>query len=144
MKALSRFFQWLISSTLAVLGFSACDFQEPAMYGTPIASYSIKAKVLDSKQKPIPEIKVRITDNGFPIDSLYTNATGEVLFEFGDCMCNVIGVECEDVDGDKNGNFEDKIVIIQFENSDYKGGDGWYRGKAEKDITIEMENKTEE
>ena len=147
MKIFSRFFQWIISSTLVILGFSSCETAGLEMYGTPTASYSIKAKVLDNQQKPIPEIKVRASivlsnDMHFPIDSVHTNAIGEALFEFREGLYQEIKIECEDIDGDTNGSFEDKTVIVKFENSDYKGGDdNWNMGKAEKDIIIEMDTK---
>ena len=153
MRTLSRFVRWITSTILVALGFSACnkdnDEDMILMYGTPTASYSIKAKVLDSKQKPITEIKVKASivlsdDVHFPIDSVYTNTAGEALFEFGG-LYQKIKIECEDVDGDVNGNFESKTAIIKFENSDFKDADGaWYRGKVEKDITVEMYAKKSE
>lgn len=53
-------FNWLLTSVLMLLGFSTCD-SEPgaAMYGTPHADFTIKGKVVNQENMPIPDIEIK-------------------------------------------------------------------------------------
>ena len=71
MKKISSSFlkslNWLLTSALMLLGFSTCD-SEPgaAMYGTPHADFTIKGKVVNQENMPIPDIEIKclVTDIG--------------------------------------------------------------------------------
>ena len=64
MKKISSSFlkslNWLLTSVLMLLGFSTCD-SEPgaAMYGTPHADFTIKGKVVNQENMPIPDIEIK-------------------------------------------------------------------------------------
>ena len=64
MKKISSSFlkslNWLLTSVLMLLGFSTCD-SEPgaAMYGTPHADFTIKGKVINQENMPIPDIEIK-------------------------------------------------------------------------------------
>ena len=49
---------WLLAGILALLGFSACndDEEQPDMYGTPHANFTIKGKVVNDESMPLSRI----------------------------------------------------------------------------------------
>ena len=77
---------WLLNSILLLLGFSSCDSNGSEMYGTPYATYSLKGKVVDAQNQPIPDIEVKIKigrggDYHSQIAPLKTNSSGEFAFK---------------------------------------------------------------
>ena len=136
---------------LALLGISSCGeinneddpFKGMTMYGTPSAQYSVKGKVTDDKGKAIEGLQVilgkRYYDNSsvkydqhyFPIDTLTTDSKGVYQFESGkDFPFENLQVDVNDIDGAAGGGeFNSATTVVN--NIEYKGGSGWYRGKAE-------------
>lgn len=143
----------LISLCITALGFGACN--DPVdEYGTPSAKYKVSGEIVSEDTKePIKNIRVvmveDIDESKYPNlrgDTVYTNAEGK--FEIGthfDFPIDKFKIKIQDADGVENGEFEDKQQTIEFQKSDYKGGNDWYKGEAKKDLgIIELEPKQPE
>lgn len=152
------FYSRLISFGLVLLGFAACssdnddEREEPRVeYGTPSASYKVNGKVItsDAEKKPIKNIRVvmieDVDETKVPYikgDTVFTNNEGKFEIKSSYFASNKVKVKLQDVNGEDNSLFEEKIEKIEFKSSDFKGGSGWYRGEAQKDLgTIEMSLK---
>lgn len=147
----------VISFCLLALGFNACDDNnggggDPVVeYGVPSAKYKVSGKVVSSEasKKPVAKIRVvmlpDITGNGDSYvrgDTVFTDTEGMFVINREDFPYNKYNIKLQDVDGETNGLFEDKLQKIEFTSSDYKDGGSWYRGLAEKDLgTIEITPK---
>lgn len=139
-----------LAGLLSLLGFSSCDkAEEAAMYGVPHADFSIKGKITDSKGTLIPGIQIRYastyTGNGqtwldsIPETSIARNGTFDSRFQ---CFpTNNLRVYTTDIDGDENGSFANDSIDIELKGDDYKGGEGWFSGTVEKDITLVLKEK---
>ena len=58
---------------------------------------------------------------------------------------NKLKVAAEDIDGEENGAYKDTSINIELTQKDFKGGDkSWFNGKVEKEVTIQMEEKSHE
>ena len=53
-----KVFNSLLSSLLALLGYTSCDSSEdiPVEYGTPYAKYEVKGKVVDKESQATIEV----------------------------------------------------------------------------------------
>ena len=141
----------ILSACLVLLGFSACDIINTGCeYGVPSANYKVSGIVVssDDEKKPIENIRVVMVEyyerEFLYGDTVFTDSGGKFEIKRDDGYTyNQFKIKIQDVDGEDNGLFEDVEQVIEFKNSDYKGGDGsWYRGEAQKDMgTIEMNPK---
>ena len=165
---LFSFYSRLLSACLVLLGFGACitsckteygvPFPDPdppiiaPEYGVPYATYRIKGKVVSSNavNNPIEDIRVVAVrdeaDNPYLRgDTVYTDSKGEFEVKKEDFPFDKYKVKFQDIDGEENGLFEDKEQFIEFKDSDYKGGDGWNRGEAQKDMgNVELKPKKQD
>lgn len=141
----------LISLCLLAFGISACD---PAVeYGSPSAKYRVSGKVVSSEtsKKPVPNIRVvmipQVKGNPNELlylrgDTVFTDVEGKFEVNRNDFPYNTFNIKLQDVDGETNGLFEEKLEVVEFKDSDYKGGKDWYQGLAQKDLgTIELTPK---
>lgn len=146
-----NFWTRLISLCLVILGFNACSGSDPVdEYGTPSAEYKVLGKVVseENERKGIQGIRVTMggeeswkQENG----NVLTDEEGSFILEQTDFPHNKQIVNLEDIDGELNGSFEDQKIEIEFTDKDYKGGSGWYKGAATKDLgVIKLTSKTEE
>lgn len=141
----------LLAGLLTLMGFSMTSCNTEVEYGSPYATYEIKGKVVDEAGTAIPGIQVVIAesvDEEYALyayrDTLKSNRNGEFevkigLPTFGDNTS--FQIKTKDLDGiDNGGKFEDITTEVSFKKEELKGGDGnWYQGKAEKDVTITLE-----
>ena len=120
------------SRILAVLG---CSTMVTACYGVPEMPFEVKGRVVDAETgKPIQNIKVTVTagveyGNTTGVGSVstpeysdtstaYTSKDGEIemtLYEYFEPAAYII--ECQDVDGESNGEYEYAKVAVPMENS---------------------------
>lgn len=147
----------LLSFCLILLGFNACDKNDGVEefvveYGTPSASYKITGKLVspDAEKTPIKNIRVVMIEDMdeskysyLTGDTVFTNADGKFEIKRYSFPYNKFNIKLQDIDGEENGLFEDKVQKVEFQESDFKDKSGnWYRGQAEKDLgTIEMTPK---
>lgn len=139
---------------IALLGFSACD--DSTEYGTPSAEYKINGKIVSLEDEPIQNIQVVLQTErahqtsmrvGYYVDgdTTYTDKKGLFKFDTGRISREEsLVIHFDDIDGAENGEFEDGHTTIHFNRFDFKGGDGWFCGKVEKQLeTITMNPKSE-
>ena len=150
---LNTLYSRLLTACFVLLGFNACEDNQ-VMYGAPSADYKIQGKAVSSEGAKVPikgirVVKVPDIDEEYSYlrgDTTYTNSEGEFEFEWGASPFDEYEIKFQDIDGEKNGLFEDKEQFIEFKNSDFKNGDGhWYRGEALKDMgNVELKPKKED
>lgn len=156
----SNLFTGILTFCLALLGFS-CDSEEVGReiiceYGTPSAKFIVKGKIISEDTKePIKNINIKMLTHHpeFYTDpnSIYypqgstnnTNDSGEFelsLHKFPEPT--KFYLEIEDIDGEANGSFENKLDSVTFDNPVFTGKDGnWYKGSTEKNINaIELKS----
>ena len=140
---------WLLTGILALLGFSSCDQISTDMYGTPHSKFTIKGKVTNESNAPIPQIQIRSPygENIPHTDTLYTDSKGEFNYSFnGFLRGDNIPLLLTDIDGEQNGgSYASDSVSVSFKDAEMTGNDGeWYLGEATKEITIVLKEKKEE
>ena len=132
-------------SALAMLGFGSCDNVGVDMYGTPHADYSIKGAVETKEGKPIQGIKVSVTCETDTLGTALSDEKGAFAIQKEAFPFNKLKVAAEDIDGEENGAYKDTSINIELTQKDFKGGDkSWLNGKVEKEVTIQMEEKSHE
>ena len=152
---MKRFIYWL----LTMLGFSSmvgCDGginPVPDMYGTPLADYEIKGKVLDADGDPIKGIKVEVQTyvagpEPIPIIRKFSLDDGTYDASVQTFPVSKLRLVAQDIDGAENGGeFEEKTVELDFSKIEYTGDkDAWYSGKKslEQDVVLEEKVSDEE
>lgn len=145
---ISRLLTRLLSLAMVALGFSACNSfnEEPeCMYGTPLARYNVKGKVVanENKKEGLEGIRVLIRPdhrNYQYADTLYTDQQGEFIFTESHFPTNQIGVIYEDI---TSNVYKKDSINVELKKTG-KGDGAWDMGEYSADVVIEMEKKTEE
>ena len=170
---LDKSWSGLLSSLLAVLGFSGCggsaDSPEdiPLMYGTPTASFSIKGKVQNSAGHALPGVRVVIPKVEFyqvatesfipdyPIiteerrDTLYTDEEGRFGRRFYDFPTDTVRYELQFYDVNPLAGVPAcepdtlKVTFTRDELQRDKNDNEWNRGNVVKEITVTLKEKAE-
>ena len=152
MARVSKMYTMLISSLLALLGFSGAGCGNSnqfgyAEYGSPSATYKVTGTaVSEADDTPIEGIRAElvedITDVN-PITIAYTDSNGSFSLEGSAFPHLKLYVLLTDVDGSENGSFAVKQIDADFTDATFTGGSGnWYEGKAEMDLgTIKMQSE---
>jgi len=160
-QKLSSFYSRLLANCLVLLGFGACitgcrtEYGTPSVeYGVPSARYNVQGKVVSAEGEKAPVKDIRVVmiedvneaDNPYLRgDTTYTDSAGEFEIRKQDFPHYRFKVKFQDIDGEENGLFDDKEQIIEFKSSDFKGGDGWYKGEAQKDMyNVELKPEKED
>lgn len=158
MKKISSSFlkslNWLLTSVLMLLGFSTCD-SEPgaAMYGTPHADFTIKGKVVNQENMPIPDIEIKCLvehhgDNRHWFDTIpavSTDPAGVFHCQFEEFPTDKLRIIATDIDGPQNGSYEKDSTNLTLSSDDYKGNTGsWFKGSVEKEIKFNLKRKDKE
>lgn len=106
-----------------LLGFSTCD-SEPgaAMYGTPHADFTIKGKVVNQENMPIPDIEIKCLvehhgDNRHWFDTIpavSTDPAGVFHCQFEEFPTDKLRIIATDIDGPQNGSYEKTLRTLHF------------------------------
>ena len=143
MAIISRTYGRLLAILLSWLGFSAISVS-CTDYGAPPGTYKAKGVVVSQKDEtPIEGIRAVFKD--YPeatwgIDTAYTNNKGVFNLKSPDGSYTMY-VELTDVDGEKNGSFNNKDVEVDFSHVKFKSSDSENR-EVEKDLgMIKMKPK---
>lgn len=132
----------IIAALIGLLGYSCSDGgDDPVVeYGTPSAKFIVKGKVVSAEtKKGIENIRVIMVN-----DTTFTDSEGkyQVVDEHGFPVSQKYTIKLQDIDGDLNGEFQDKESDVEFKDPKFTGGNGnWYSGETSKEFDIEMDNK---
>lgn len=130
------------------------------MYGVPTMDFVVKGRVIDADGKPVKGMQVVLVnqtvdispenmyeDNPYVRD--YIKNASDTTDAEGNFNCHVTDVPVEqqriivrDVDGEKNGRYEDQMIDVVFTSADQSGErKGWYQGTSTKDVDITVVKK---
>lgn len=139
MKTNFRFFSWLCTAIISLLGFAACDSEKEILYeyGSPTADYKYMGTVTDEDGNPIKGINVVFQKSGIgdtrpEVLRVETDKNGQYSTDYIRWVpSGIYQVTYTDVDGAENGGeFKDEIVYTSHMDREQTGdGDGWYQGK---------------
>ena len=137
MATISKTYGKLLAVLLSWLGFSAI-LSSCTKYGDPVATFKAKGVVVSqTDDTPIEGIRAVFKaepDATWGMDTVYTDSKGVFnLKGFG--YSNKLYVELTDIDGEKNGSFDNKDVEADFSHVKFKGN-GQESGEVEKDLEI--------
>lgn len=152
-----RFYRWyngLLASLLAFLGYG-CSLEDPIdMYGTPVeygaptVEFQLKGNVTDEDGKAVQGIKVKVQEhNWLNIDSVKTDVNGKYQLPIRITASNEKGLKycrltVEDTDGAENGEFKnDTINLNGAEAKKIKDGEGWFNGAYEVNVDVKLKKK---
>ena len=150
-KSFFRSFDKIIVLLLSGFGlFSACNLITPEpeygvlMYGMPSANFVLQGTVTNNAtSQPIKNIRVirPFGYNNSHGDTIYTDANGKYLYEFGGSTESKFQLKFEDIDGEDNGGlFQTKVIEGEFTQADrVEEGKGWYTGKYVKTQDVKLE-----
>jgi putative lipoprotein (rSAM/lipoprotein system) len=137
---------WALGGLMALLGFAAAASCIPRVeYGSPYADYTIKGKVTNEQGAAIPGIQIEVVkykiEDYQEVDTVYSQSNGDFVWKRTYDFVYELDIIATDIDGEKNGSYETNMSSVTFKEEDMKGGKSWYQGKAEKEITIKLEEK---
>ena len=140
-KTLIKYCNVLIAGILTLLGFTtSCENTEPVEYGTPHAKFILNGKIENANtNKAIENIQVVME-----YDTSYSDSEGNYRLEieaFPD-ENQILDLSVKDVDGEKNGTYQDLDTIAKFKDAEFIKGDGdWYKGETTKKMDIKLTPK---
>ena len=156
----NRWYNTLIASLLAMLGFDSCSNVTDAYeYGAPYATYQIRGTVTDEEGNPIPGIKGRLgvvitnPDVSSTLyvahgDSAVTDSEGHLIIDNISERTHYLVpgrtvVELKDEDSEANGGdfSADTLNFDDMKKTQLEKGDGWYQGKFEYSFTQKLNKK---
>ena len=130
------------------------------MYGVPTMDFVVKGRVINEQGKPVKGMQVILVnqkvdiapdhmDEDNPYVQDYIQHASDTTDEQGVFECHVKDVPMDvqrvivrDIDGKKNGSYQDQMVDIEFTDADQTGErKGWYFGKRTKDVDITVSKK---
>ncbi len=134
----------LMVGILALLGFAGCDQTGPDEYGTPLAEYRVKGKVVDADTKqPVTGMQVV---SGVPLDgdklqwyeadTVYSDVKGEFEIVHRSYPTRTYRVIWEDMRETPEYKKDSTDLAI---TGKFSGGSGWYEGHVSLEIQIEAQ-----
>ena len=125
------------------------------VYGVPTVDYTVKGRVVDSAGKPVKGVQVMLINSEIDPENLpespywdeqlkriadTTDAQGNFEVRNTDRSWEQVRVMVRDVDGAKNGKFENQVVDVEF--GEPEGGRGnWRLGERKAEVTVKMKRK---
>lgn len=128
------------------------------VYGVPTVDYCVKGSVTDHNGKPVKGMQVILIDSRIDPDNLpdneywkfemrrmsdTTDEKGSFEVNGSDRPWEKMRVLVRDIDGSKNGSFQDQLVDVQF--GDPESGDKpvsqWNLGTKNAEVAIKMKRK---
>jgi len=156
-KAFIKGINWLLAAIISMLGFAGCDIIGAQDYGIPYSDYTVKGKVVNKATgKPVEGIRVGYyPDPAFwattaygvppipynPKANVLTDAKGE--FKLTDSFFpknnQTLSVYVDDIDGEKNGLFQQKHIEVDFSKAEHSGkSKSWYNGEYTVNLNVEL------
>lgn len=130
---------------------------EVTVYGVPTVDFAVKGKVVDANGKPIKGLQVvfvnsRIDPDNLPDNEYWremmkqmsdtTDQKGNFMVRCTDNPWMKQRVLVRDIDGAKNGKFEDQLIDVTFD--EIEGSQSisqWKLGEKGAEITVKMKRK---
>ena len=125
------------------------------VYGVPTVDYTVKGRVVDPAGKPVKGVQVMLINSEIDPENLpespywdeqlkriadTTDAHGNFEVRNTDRPREQVRVMVRDVDGAKNGKFENQVVDVEF--GEPEGGRGnWKLGERKAEVTVKMKRK---
>lgn len=139
----------VISSILAMLGFSSCSDVEADMYGTPHADFKVSGLVTDDEDTPIDKARVIIRPYGhmdgqyfldeYQCDTLTTDIAGKYKGQITNIFpSDKIVIVCED----PQGGYQTDSVEVKPKYE--KGGKKWFVGVATAEANFKLKKAENE
>ena len=151
---LSQLTQWLLTTVIALLGFSACDdktdpLDYPLMYGTPTADYKAEGIVTDEDGNHIKGIQIKaemksVLTGDLDSQIVYSDDSGKYATE-KHYEKKLLTLTATDIDGEENGGeFEEKVINLQemIPLWDKTDADGWYIGVYNYVVNFKLTKKS--
>lgn len=128
------------------------------VYGVPTVDFAVKGKVVDAKGKPVKGLQVMLVNSEIDTDNLpdtpywqeqlkrvsdTTNADGTFEVRTTDRPWEKVRVMVRDIDGDKNGNFEQQLIEVDFGDPEpgNKPMSSWQLGERKAEVTVKVNRK---
>lgn len=128
---------------LALLGFSACDNDNPRlMYGTPTGAFQINGEITDENGNPVEDADIevkKVYDSGTAevIAKGKTDSEGDYSIEHNGFPLPTVRVVCQPTDASELEPDSTETIL------QYKGGDGdWNVGNAEATVNLRLKKKS--
>lgn len=142
----------IISGLISLLGFAiACDdiIDPKDEYGCPYAEFIIKGKVTsENTGGAIASIKVVMGETYtsddknyfYGIDSTTSDNEGGYELRTSSTPLDTVtyAIYFKDIDGTKNGSFQNLDTIVTFIDPEFTGASGWYEGEVTQELNIEL------
>lgn len=128
------------------------------VYGVPTVDFAVKGKVVDGKGRPIKGAQVILINSDIDPDNLpeteywqgrlreitdTTDAQGNFEVQTTDRPWEKVRVMVRDIDGKKNGSYEDQVTDVDF--GEPESGDRpmnrWKLGVRKGEVTVKMKTK---
>lgn len=129
------------------------------MYGVPTMNFVVKGKVTDPQGKPVKGMQVIIANQSVDIDadripddnpylnrylesaSDTTDANGNYECHVTDTPSKVQRIIVRDIDGAKNGSYQNELFEVEFEQPKGDRPNTWMLGTATSELNIELKKK---
>ena len=125
------------------------------VYGVPTVDYAVKGRVVDPAGKPVKGVQVMLINSEIDPENLpespYWDEQLKRIADTTDAqgnfeVCNTdrpweqVRVMVRDIDGAKNGKFENQVLDVEF--GEPEGGSGnWKLGERKAEVTVKMKRK---
>ncbi len=127
------------------------------VYGVPTMDYAVKGRVVDANGKPVKDVVVSLVNANINADDVAQNqylqemlqrssdtTDSQGVFEVRttDRPWEKVHVVVRDVDGSKNGKFENQNVEVEFGEPESTGDTNkWNQGVRKAEVTVKMKRK---
>ena len=129
----------IIAALLSLLGFSSCEKNMVAEYGTPSATFIVQGTVESSdSNEPIENIRVIMQG-----DTAFTDGNGNYQVIAGGFPGDITYyIQFQDIDSELNGDYKDLESSVEFIDPEFiNGDDHWYSGEATQALNVKLNPK---
>ena len=127
------------------------------VYGVPTANFAVKGRVVDANGKPIRGVQVTLVNSNDDTEGLKnmseqdfppmltphsdtTDVHGNFEVKNTDRPWETMSIVVRDIDGTKNGKFDNQVVSVEFGDPE-GGGDKWNVGVKKAEVTVKLKRK---
>ncbi|MBO7489457.1 MAG: radical SAM-associated putative lipoprotein [Bacteroidales bacterium] len=129
------------------------------VYGVPTVDFAVKGRVVDGKGKPVKGLQVMLLNSEVDYENLpdtphwkeqlkkvsdTTDADGRFEVRTSDRPWETVRVMVRDIDGAKNGTYEQQLVDVDFGEPKPVGNrpiSSWNLGEKQAEVTVKVNKK---